>query len=141
MLPNMLLDVREGFLAVFRPLFRRFGVTDQQFRVLTILHISGDTEISKLARRCRIVAPSMTGILNRMAEIGWIVRKTPRGQRWGVISLTAKGRKLIRELLPHVGRHVGTIEEAIGPDQLAMLVSLLVNARSALRSLVSRSGN
>src|SRR4249919_881379 len=60
-LPNLLLDVREAFLADFRSLFRQFGVTDQQFRVLNILYLSGDLEIGKLARRGRIVAPSMTG--------------------------------------------------------------------------------
>jgi homoprotocatechuate degradation regulator HpaR len=139
-LPNMLLDVREGFLAVFRPVFRQFGVTDQQFRVLSILHIAGDTEISKLARRCRIVAPSMTGILNRMVEAGWVVRKGSKGQRWGVISLTAKGRKLIRELQPPVDEHVAAITAALGADQLGILVKQLVNARTVLSYLAPGSG-
>jgi len=67
-LPNLLLDVRETFLADFRSVFREFGVTDQQFRVLNILYLSGDLEIGKLARRSRIVAPSMTGILNRLGS-------------------------------------------------------------------------
>jgi homoprotocatechuate degradation regulator HpaR len=136
----MLLDVREGFLAVFRPVFRQFGVTDQQFRVLSILHIAGDTEISKLARRCRIVAPSMTGILNRMVENGWVVRKGSEGQRWGVIALTAKGRKLIKALQPRVDEHVAAITAALGVEQLGILVKQLVNARTVLSYLAPCNG-
>ncbi len=134
--PNLLLDVREGFLEVFRPIFRQHGITDQQFRVLSILHISGDMEISKLARRCRIVAPSMTGVLNRMVEIGWVVRKESKGQRWGVIALTRQGRKQIKELLPPTNERVAAMDTALGTEQLAMLLKLLVHARTVLRDMV-----
>jgi homoprotocatechuate degradation regulator HpaR len=134
-LPNLLLDVREAFLADFRSVFRQFGVTDQQFRVLNILYLSGDLEIGKLARRGRIVAPSMTGILNRMSEAGWVVRKVSKGQRWGRVSLTAEGRRLIKRLMPPVEERVAAIEAAFGPH-LEMLASLLVEARTVLRSLV-----
>jgi homoprotocatechuate degradation regulator HpaR len=138
-LPNLLLDVREAFLADFRSVFRQFGVTDQQFRVLNILYLSGDLEIGKLARRSRIVAPSMTGILNRMVEIGWVARKASKGQRWGRVSLTAEGRKLSKRLIPPVEERVAAIEAALGPEHLEMLAELLVKARTALRSLIAES--
>ena len=134
-LPNLLLDVREAFLADFRSVFREFGVTDQQFRVLNILYLSGDLEIGKLARRGRIVAPSMTGILNRMSEIGWVVRKASKGQRWGRVSLTPEGRRLIKRLMPQVEKRLAAIEAALGPH-LEMLANLLLEARTVLRSLV-----
>jgi homoprotocatechuate degradation regulator HpaR len=138
-LPNLLLDVREAFLADFRSVFRRFGVTDQQFRVLNILYLSGDLEIGKLARRSRIVAPSMTGILNRMVEIGWVARKASKGQRWGRVSLTTEGRKLIKRLMPPVEERVAAIEAALGPQHLAMLAELLAKARTVLRALLVES--
>ncbi len=135
-LPNLLLDVREAFLADFRSVFRQFGVTDQQFRVLNILYLSGDLEIGKLARRGRIVAPSMTGILNRMVEIGWVVRKASKGQRWGRVSLTTEGRRLIKRLMPQVEERLAAIEAALGAQQLETLAELLVKARTVLRGLV-----
>jgi homoprotocatechuate degradation regulator HpaR len=135
-LPSLLLDVREAFLADFRSVFRQFGVTDQQFRVLNILYLSGDLEIGKLARRGRIVAPSMTGILNRMVEIGWVVRKASKGQRWGRVSLTTEGRRLIKRLMPPVEERLAAIEAALGPQHLEMLAGLLVKARTVLRGLV-----
>jgi homoprotocatechuate degradation regulator HpaR len=134
-LPNLLLDVREAFLSGFRPVFRRFGVTDQQFRVLSVLHSSGDLEISKLARRCRIIGPSMTGILDRMTAIGWVTRKPLKGQRWGAISLTASGRKLIQQLQPEADNRANAFSTAMGTAQLAVLVELLVKARETAGSL------
>ena len=86
-LPNLLLDVREAFLNGFRPVFRMFGVTDQQFRVLSVLHYSGDLEISKLARRCRIIGPSMTGSPSARA---WVNRSRSAG--------SASSRRRIRSL-------------------------------------------
>ncbi len=134
-LPNLLLDVREAFLSGFRPVFRRYGVTDQQFRVLSVLHSSGDLEISKLARRCRIIGPSMTGILNRMTALGWVTRKSLKGQRWGAISLTASGRKLIQQLQPQADNRSNAFSTAMGTAQLAVLVELLVKARDTAGSL------
>ncbi len=134
-LPNLLLDVREAFLTSFRPVLRQFGTTDQQFRVLSILHLSGDLEISKLARRCRIIGPSMTGILNRMAAIGWVTRKPLKGQRWGAISLTAAGRNLIQQLQPQIDSRNAAFSTAMGTAQLAVLVELLVRARDTARNL------
>jgi len=134
-LPNLLLDVREAFLTGFRPIFRAFGVTDQQFRVLSVLHSSGDLEISKLARRCRIIGPSMTGILNRMAASNWVTRKPLKGQRWGAISLTTAGRSLIQQLQPQVDKRHMVFSASMGPAQLAVLVELLVKARDTAGNL------
>ena len=134
-LPNLLLDVREAFLNGFRPVFRMFGVTDQQFRVLSVLHYSGDLEISKLARRCRIIGPSMTGILNRMAASGWVTRKPLKGQRWGAISLTTAGRNLIQQLQPQVDKRKSVFSASMGTAQLAVLVELLVKARDTASNL------
>jgi homoprotocatechuate degradation regulator HpaR len=138
-LPNLLLDVRETFLADFRSVFREFGVTDQQFRVLNILYLSGDLEIGKLAWRSRIVAPSMTGILNRMVQIGWVARKASKGQRWGRVSLTAEGRRLIKRLMPRVEERLAAIEAALGSQHIRMLAELLVEARTVLRSFIAES--
>ncbi len=138
-LPNLLLDVREAFLADFRSVFREFGVTDQQFRVLNILYLSGDLEIGKLARRSRIVAPSMTGILNRMVQIGWLARKASKGQRWGRVSLTGEGRRLIKRLMPRVEERLAAIEAALGSQHIKMLAQLLVEARAVLRSFIADS--
>jgi homoprotocatechuate degradation regulator HpaR len=136
-LPNLLLDVREGFLGAFRSVFREFGITDQQYRVLSILHRKGDLEISKLARHARIAAPSMTGILDRMTEIGWLTRKVPKGQRWGVVGLTAAGRKLIVQVQPMTARRFASFEAALGLNKLGQLGELLVKARAVLRELVA----
>ena len=138
-LPNLLLDVREGFLGAFRTVFREFGVTDQQYRVLSILHRKGDLEISKLARHARIAAPSMTGILDRMTEIGWVLRKVPKGQRWGVVALTAAGRRLIVKIRPRATARFASFEAALGLQKLEQLGELLLQTRTVLRDLVASS--
>ena len=90
-LPLLLLHAREAALAHFRPILKRFGLTDQQWRVLRMLSEARDgLEPGQIAEACKIQKPSLTGILSRMAEMKLIDRdRSQLDQRRQRISLTA----------------------------------------------------
>src|SRR5689334_2745747 len=50
-LPIALLRAREAVMAWFRPHHRKGGVTEQQWRVIRMLHLDGEMEATELARR------------------------------------------------------------------------------------------
>ena len=61
----LLLSARESVMANFRPTLKAFGLTDQQWRILRALNSAGEMEAGQIADTCKILSPSLTGILSR----------------------------------------------------------------------------
>lgn len=135
----LLLQAREAGLAQFRPILNRLGLTDQQWRILRCLgDADGALEPGQIAETCRILSPSLTGILNRLGEIGLILReRSPTDQRRQLVSLTAKGRALVDEALPLIDQQYALIEQRIGADALNGLYALLDRVIEGLGSGVA----
>jgi len=120
-LPLLLLHAREAALAHFRPILKRFGLTDQQWRVLRMLSEARDgLEPGQIAEACKIQKPSLTGILSRMAEMKLIDRdRSQLDQRRQRISLTAKGSALVERMTPLIDRQYQRIESMVGVETLS----------------------
>ena len=65
------------------------GITFRQWEVLVWLSLVGETSQSELARRMRIEAPTLVGVLDRMTRDGWIRRiPDPRDRRKKLVQCT-----------------------------------------------------
>ena len=79
-LPMALLLARESTMRRFRPLLAEHGLTEQQWRVLRALASADEPiEVSVLADRTALLAPSVTRIVARLADDGVIRRDTVAG--------------------------------------------------------------
>ena len=119
-LPLLLLQAREAAMAHFRPILKQFGLTDQQWRIARVLGESRDgLEPGQIADVCKILKPSLTGILARMAHMDLIERHRSKvDQRRQRVSLTAKGRALVDRALPLIERQYLLIEAHAGAGVL-----------------------
>ncbi|HXX86637.1 MAG TPA: homoprotocatechuate degradation operon regulator HpaR [Casimicrobiaceae bacterium] len=137
-LPLLLLRAREAAMAHFRPILKRFGLTDQQWRILRVLSEAGDgLEPGQIAESCKIQKPSLTGILSRMADMRLIDRdRSELDQRKQRISLTAKGSALVDRMSPLIDRQYQRIESMVGVDTLSDTYRTL----DAMLSLLNRNG-
>lgn len=116
-LPLLLLVARENVIRQFRPVLNAHGVTEQQWRVLRVLAERGPTEPRELVRVCGISSPSLTGMLSRMDDTGWVARKSIAGdQRRVLVSTTAKSRALVARIAPQVDAIYARIEAQLGTD-------------------------
>ena len=96
-LPMALLRAREAVMDRFRPLLRRHGVTEQQWRVLRALSAAQETSASSLAAATCIRLPSLSRILRTLESRGLIARRVKSTDlRTTLVSLTAGGRRLLR---------------------------------------------
>jgi homoprotocatechuate degradation regulator HpaR len=133
-LPLLLLHAREAAMAHFRPILRRFGLTDQQWRVVRALGEVQALEPGQIADACRILGPSLTGILARLEQTGLVRRQwSPLDQRRQLVSLTAKGRALVDRMTPLIDRQYALIEGELGADRLKALYDMLDDAVMRLR--------
>ena len=120
-------------MARFRPMLRRHGLTEQQWRVVRVLADCENIDASQLARRSFLLAPSLTRILQYL-EGERLVRRSsdPKDQRRSVFMLTAKGRRVFARIAPDSEALYGDIEACFGAEKLELLYELLAELYTAL---------
>jgi homoprotocatechuate degradation regulator HpaR len=132
-LPMELLKAREAAMSRFRPMLRRHGLTEQQWRVIRALAAYQEIDASELAKRSFLLAPSLTRILQFLERKKLVKRSSDANdQRRSVFVLTAKGRQLYDEVGPDSELLYTEIEEQFGADKLENLYALLAEFYTAL---------
>lgn len=134
-LPMALLQARESAMRRFRPMLRGHGLTEQQWRVIRGLAEVESIEVSELAERCMLLAPSLTRILQYL-ETKKLIRRTrvAEDQRRSTISLTGNGRRLFEQVAPDSEACYAEIERAFGKDGLDELYNQLRRMYIALET-------
>lgn len=121
-LPMLLLRARETTMARFRPILHAHGITEQQWRALRALHDLGELTAAGLARECSILAPSMTRILHKLTEQGYIAtRRSETDKRELEVRITEAGQRLVDEVGPQVEQEYARIRDQLNPARLASL--------------------
>jgi len=116
-LPLLLLQAREHVVARFRPILNAHGVTEQQWRIVRALIDTGPLEPREIGELCRISSPSLSGVLSRMEELGYIRRKRlDHDQRRVRVSLAPRSRTLAARMAPQIEATYRDIEKAIGME-------------------------
>ena len=129
-----LLRAREAVMSHFRPILAAHDVTEQQWRVLRALRDASEIDVSALADRCHILAPSLSRILRDLSERGLVSRRASEtDHRVGLISITDEGLRLILDVGPHSEAHYARIAEAVGDEDLRRLYALLERLEARLR--------
>lgn len=132
-LPMELLKAREAAMSRFRPMLRRHGLTEQQWRVIRALAAYQEIDASEIARKSFLLAPSLTRIL-RFLEREELVKRSSdaNDQRRYVFVLTGKGRRIYDEVGPDSELLYAEIEKEFGADKLEALYALLAEFYVAL---------
>src|ERR1700738_908927 len=100
-LPMSLLRAREAVMRQFRPSLRNHGLTEQQWRILRALASIDAIEVTELAHVAFLLGPSLSRILRDLEARHLIERRPAKGDlRRGVVSISAKGLKLIEAVAP-----------------------------------------
>ena len=132
-LPMELLKAREAAMARFRPMLRKHGLTEQQWRVLRVLAEYRKIDATELAKRSLLLAPSLSRIL-QFLEREKLVKRTAdtRDQRRSLFAQTKKGQTLYEEIAPESEALYAQIESRFGEEKLDLLYELLSNFYSSV---------
>lgn len=133
-LPMQLLQAREAAMAHFRPMLRKHGLTEQQWRVIRVLANEPALEVSALAARSLLLAPSLSRILSHLESQGLVERTAHvADQRRSVLALTVAGRKKFGAVGPDSEALYEDIEVRFGRKKLATLYQLLAELNEAIK--------
>lgn len=124
-LPLLLLQVRGSLIGRFRPVLKKTGLTEQQFRILRALDVNGTLEPRELCAICHISSPSLAGVLARMESIGLVTRERLKDdQRRQHVSLTPRAVRMFADVSDDLEAVYRQLETELGPDYLAEIYAM-----------------
>ena len=96
----LLAKAYQKVLGVFKKRLREYGLTPVQNLVIMALFEEEGASAGELSRRLTIDNATLSGVLDRLAEGGWIIKETTGDDRRALqIYLTQKGKDIVRTLL------------------------------------------
>jgi DNA-binding MarR family transcriptional regulator len=105
---------------------RAAGLSSIEWRVLATLHDSDPLTISQLAREVLSKQPTVTKLVQRMSEQGWVLLKAdPVDQRRTLVAATVAGKRLVRPLVEKAREHEAAMLRTLVPSEKAALKKLL----------------
>src|ERR1700720_1569970 len=135
-LPMSLLRAREAVMRHFRAPLRQHGLTQQQWRILRALASVDTIEVTELARLAFLLGPSLSRILRDLEARHLIERRIAKADlRRGVVSISAKGMKLIEAVAPSSEAIYAAITRRYGARKLAELQEMLRALEGSLSEL------
>ncbi len=135
-LPMSLLRAREGVMRQFRPSLRAHDLTEQQWRILRALAASGEIEVTELAKVAFLLGPSLSRILRDLEERKLIARHLLESDlRRNIVSITARGLKLIEVVAPTSEAIYGEMTKRFGARKLAELQAMLHELEVCLQAM------
>jgi DNA-binding MarR family transcriptional regulator len=115
--------------ALYKPFdshVRAAGLSSIEWRVLATLHDSPPLTVSQLAHEVLAKQPTVTKLVQRMAEQGWLqLLADPADQRRTLVTASATGRKLVRPLLEKARAHESQMLRNLAASEQAALKKLL----------------
>jgi len=128
---HLLWAIDHRLQSVSKRMSASIGVTGPQRLVIRIIGRYGRISPGKLASVLQLDPSSLTGILQRLADARFIVRRVdPKDARRAVLELSARGRRMDAQ-------RAGTVEAAISSALQAVPGGMVRAAEDVLRQIVS----
>jgi len=132
-LPMSLLRAREAVMSKFIPSLKEHGLSAQQWRAIRSLDQEDGIEISELSKRCYLLKPSMSRIVQNLESRELIERRNVKSdQRRSALYLTKAGRGLVELVAPKSEERYQFINQQFGYGKLELLQELLEDLVNAI---------
>ena len=116
-LPIMLYRAIDTVMPRFRAIFKEYGLTEQQWRVMRVLWDVAEISQNELAEATVISPPSLVGVLDRLLAMQLIERRRSLlDRRVVLVSSTEQGRQLRDQIMPAVQQTYFELRESMDSD-------------------------
>jgi DNA-binding MarR family transcriptional regulator len=132
---DALLELRLELSLLNHRIAAEVGLNDVDLDCLEVISRQGPTSPARLTRRLRIHPATMTGILARLADSGWIERTAdPDDRRASVLKIADKRDARLRERYAAPRQAVVDGISERSQDDVAVVVAMLNDLASRLQS-------
>jgi DNA-binding MarR family transcriptional regulator len=139
----VLLRVGSDVLDALEAYLTKKGTSQGKFTILMLLNRDPDVGISPsdLADRSGVTRATITGLLDGLSREKLVVREDDVGdRRKAVVRLTARGRKMLDEMLPDYYRQVADLMGGLSDTEKVTLIELLTKVNSHIGALWTAAG-
>lgn len=134
-LPMMLYSTLDAVMPRFRRIFKKFGLTEQQWRVLRVLWEAKSVPFNDLADITLISAPSLVGIIDRLSDNGLVERqRSETDRRMVYVRATEAGQDLEELVRPEVVRVYTDLQSSVDPVVWQQLLNGMDDVIAACRT-------
>ena len=110
----------------FHAVVEASGLSLMEWRVMASLSGKEALSVGELADIVLAKQPTVTKLVGRMAEAGWVKRvDAPHDKRQSLVSLTTAGQRKVKPLLAQARAHETQVMKEIGSDQVNQLKQTL----------------
>ena len=125
-LPIRLLRARHAAVSQFQPIFRKYNVTEQQWRVLRMVTSAGDMTAGELSQAIFISMPSLSRIMQSLEARNLIRRRANEDDlRQTMVSSTLAAQAMVAEAAIWSDTRYSDIAQWFGKERLEHLQQLL----------------
>ena len=126
-MPNIIRGIHLGFLS-------NRSVTQTQFLVVISIHSNGKCSMRVLAESMHVSMPTISGIVDRLAKSGYILREEdPSDRRLVVVELSAKGKSLVEQFQKAAGTRWEEILKSLSPKELESMYHLFKKLNNQIK--------
>ena len=125
-LGHLLVQANHALYKDFDAQVRAAGLSPIEWRVLATLHDSPPLTVSQLAQEVLAKQPTVTKLVQRMAEQGWVgLQADASDQRCTRVAATAAGKRLVKPLVDAARQHEARMLRTLGATEKLALRKLL----------------
>jgi homoprotocatechuate degradation regulator HpaR len=125
-LPMILYRTLDAVMPVYRDLFARYDLTEQQWRVLRVIWMEGRATAAELSERTLLSAPSLVGIIDRLEKKQLVTRMRSASDRREIhVIATNRGKALQEEVIPQVETIQARLRNAVSAREWAAMEKTL----------------
>jgi MarR family 2-MHQ and catechol resistance regulon transcriptional repressor len=119
--------------------FDKFGLTDVQFNLLTLLYFQSGNEgglsQAQISDMMLVNRANITSLVDRMEKAGLVTRGAhSKDRRFNIVKLTAKGKNLFEKVEPIYIEQVRRIMSAVSHTRMKTLMGILEKVRETLQA-------
>ncbi len=113
----------------------------QYLSMLALSNKGSECSMSELADRIQQSSATMTGIIDRLVEKGWVIRRRSDEDRRAVyVALTSNGHNLLRRVTSERRQNINDTLLKMTPEDIEQLIQLLKRYMSAAGLVPGNNG-
>ncbi len=117
----------------------RLGITVNDLECLDIIHLHGPLTAGALAERTGLTTGAITGIVDRLAAVGFVRREPdPDDRRRVIVRTQPKAGEKVQPLYNSLARRMDEVVERYREEDLAVLIDYYEMAAEVLRDETRR---
>ncbi len=108
-----------------RLVLKNYPITSAQFDLLQRLYFKGPMKMTELSTALGIAKSTLSGIVQRLENIGYVSRIRGKDKRVFMVSVTEVGKTVVRSVIEKRVEFVGKVIDAMGEESSKELLKIL----------------